>query len=210
MIHWVFTAFFAFIATNLDDIFILALLFSQTTPSFRRRHIVAGQYVGFAALVAVSLLGFLGSFIIPPTWIGLLGLVPVWIGIQQLLFQDTTTEKENGLPEESLYMPHSPSHAHLFKVAAITFANGGDNIGIYTPLFASSTSHQLGILLAVFFVLVGIWCWLGHFLTRQPVIGQAMSKYGQRALPFVLIGLGLFILWEGGMVSWLVGQVYGG
>ncbi len=31
-----------------------------------------------------------------------------------------------------------------YKVAAVTVANGGDNIGIYVPLFASSDLTSLG------------------------------------------------------------------
>jgi cadmium resistance protein CadD (predicted permease) len=43
-----------------------------------------------------------------------------------------------------------------YKVAAITFANGGDNIGIYVPLFASSDFTGLIVILSVSFVLIGV------------------------------------------------------
>jgi hypothetical protein len=72
-----FTAVATFAATNIDDIVRLMLWFSQTGPALRGRQIVAGQYLGFVALVALSLLGFLGALIIPPAWIGLLGLAPL-------------------------------------------------------------------------------------------------------------------------------------
>jgi cadmium resistance protein CadD (predicted permease) len=75
----------AFIATNVDDILILMLFFSQTNSSFRRRHIVVGQYLGFIALIIASLPGFFGGLIIPRTWIGLLGILPLAIGISNLV-----------------------------------------------------------------------------------------------------------------------------
>ena len=57
----VITGIVTFGATNVDDLFTLMLFFTQTDAAFRRRHIVAGQYLGFAVLVAISLLG-LGHF----------------------------------------------------------------------------------------------------------------------------------------------------
>lgn len=83
------TGITAFTATNLDDILILLLFFSQVNAAFRRRHIVAGQYLGFTALVLASLPGFFGSLIFPPDWIGMLGLLPIAIGLSRLLNPDT-------------------------------------------------------------------------------------------------------------------------
>lgn len=65
------TGITAFIATNLDDILILLLFFSQVNALFRRRHIVTGQYLGFGALVLASLLGFFGCMMFPQEWVGL-------------------------------------------------------------------------------------------------------------------------------------------
>ena len=74
----VLTGIVSFAATNVDDIFILMLFFSQTSEAFRNWHVVVGQYLGFAALVALSILGSLGVLIVPEEWIGLLGLVPTF------------------------------------------------------------------------------------------------------------------------------------
>ena len=79
------TGLTAFTATNLDDILILMLFFSQVNAAFRKRHIVAGQYLGFTALVLASLPSFLGGLLLPRPCIGLLGLVPIAIGISRLV-----------------------------------------------------------------------------------------------------------------------------
>lgn len=189
------TGFTAFTATNLDDILILLLFFSQVTTVFRRRHIVTGQYLGFAALVLASLPGFFGSMILPRPWIGMLGIAPIAIGISRLLTPDAEDESE---PEE-LQTPNQSWFSSLlspqaYSVAAVTFANGGDNIGIYVPLFASSNGQRLTVILAVFFVLVGVWCYAAYRLMQVPAIAESLTYYGNQLVPFVLIGLGVLIL----------------
>ncbi|GAP98950.1 cadmium resistance transporter [Leptolyngbya sp. NIES-2104] len=77
LITAVSTGITAFIATNLDDVLILLLFFSQVNANFRHRHIVSGQYLGFATLVLVSLPGFFGGLMFPQEWVGLLGIAPL-------------------------------------------------------------------------------------------------------------------------------------
>ena len=65
MLTAIVTAALAFAATNIDDIVLLTMWFGSAGGILRGRHIVAGQYVGFAVLVAVSLLGALGALLVP-------------------------------------------------------------------------------------------------------------------------------------------------
>ncbi|MEY3299996.1 MAG: hypothetical protein RLZZ597_3256 [Cyanobacteriota bacterium] len=197
MMDLLLTAFkgaMAFTATNLDDIIILMLLFSQVGTVFRRRHIVAGQYLGFGALVLISLSGFFGSLLLPRPWIGLLGVLPIVIGLSQLLAEaddeDSATDPlpESVAPGMSLLSPQTAS------VAAITIANGGDNVGIYMPMFASTDALGLGITLVVFFGLVGVWCGAAYRLTQVGAIAELLTRYGNYLVPFVLMGLGVLIL----------------
>lgn len=189
------TGITAFIATNLDDIVILLLFFSQVNAGFRRRHIVMGQYLGFATLVLASLPGFFGGLMFPRDWVGMLGILPIAIGMSRLLIPDTDeagTEPETSQAEPSalaaLFSPQS------YSVAAVTFANGGDNVGIYIPLFANCTWSSLLVILGVFFSMVSVWCYAAYQLTRLPAITDTLSRYGNHLVPFVLIGLGVLIL----------------
>ena len=192
------TGITAFTATNLDDLVILTLLFSQVNPTFRRRHIISGQYLGFAALVIVSLSGFFGGLFLPSHWIGLLGLVPIAIGLHRLFNADadsseevqTPTEESNSSKLASLLSPQT------YSVAAITIANGSDNISIYAPLFANTKGGNLLVMLGIFFLLVGVWCYATYKLTRQQAIAEVLTRYGNNFVPFVLIGLGAFIILE--------------
>jgi cadmium resistance transport/sequestration family protein len=191
----------AFIATNVDDILILMLFFSQTNSSFRRRHIVVGQYLGFIALIIASLPGFFGGLIIPRAWIGLLGLLPIAIGINNLITSKKddpeiqTVSDSDSTVAKSLLVVIAPQ---TYKVAAVTIANGGDNIGIYVPLFASSNLANLAVICLTFLILIGMWCYIAYQLTRHQLIARILTKYGERIVPFVLIGLGIFILLESG------------
>jgi cadmium resistance transport/sequestration family protein len=188
----------AFSATNIDDLVILLLFFSQVDATFRRRHVVIGQYLGFGALVVASLSGFLGSLIVPQQWIGLLGLVPIAFGISRLLNPDSDSdeevEAETQPSDRSIFASFLSPQA--YSVAAVTIANGSDNIGIYVPLFANSTLESLLVILGVFFLLVGVWCYAAYKLTHNGAIAHLLSRYGNSLVPFVLMGLGVFIVLE--------------
>jgi cadmium resistance protein CadD (predicted permease) len=84
----VLVAVSSFVATNIDDIILLMLFFSQVNENFRPRHIIIGQYLGFTVLILASLPGLFGGLIIPKAWIGLLGFAPIFIGLKQLLSRE--------------------------------------------------------------------------------------------------------------------------
>ncbi len=188
------TGFTAFTATNLDDILILMLFFSQVNALFRKRHIVAGQYLGFTALVLASLPSFFGSLLLPRPCVGLLGLVPIAIGISRLV---NSNQEDDSDADETQAQPawfNSFISPQAYSVAAVTFANGGDNIGIYMPLFASCSWQNLVIILSVFFSMVAVWCFAAYKLTQVPAIADTLTRYGKHLVPFVLISLGVLIL----------------
>jgi cadmium resistance transport/sequestration family protein len=205
----------SFVATNLDDIVVLLLFFSQVSATFRRRHIVGGQYLGFVVLLLLSLPGYFGGLVLPKAWVGLLGLLPIWVGISQLLDKDTenpevqTVSSEVTLGQKASILTWMTSilDPKTYQVAAVTVANGGDNLGIYIPLFASNSLPRLAVIVSVFLILVGVWCWIAQQLTRQRAIALMLSRYGHRVIPFVLMGLGLYILVDSGtlaeVLSWI-------
>lgn len=190
----IITGVASFAATNIDDIFVLTLFFGQVGRRLRRWHVIVGQYLGFAALVAISLIGYFAQLVVSPAWIGLLGLLPMAIGVRSFLRRDEGEEEK----------PKAKGAAGVLSVAAVTFANGGDNIGIYTPLFAASELASLLVMLAVFIVMLAVWCVAGFFIGGHPGVKKTLDRYGHLIVPFVLIGLGVYIIIESGTPS-LVG-----
>ncbi len=194
----VLTGAIAFIATNIDDLFVLMLFFTQVDASFTKSQIYLGQYLGFAGIIISSLLGFLGGLIIPQHWIGLLGFLPIFLGIRAVLAQQEEGEIQGAtLPNNALtnfllqfFKPKTLS------VAIVTFANGGDNIATYIPLFASLDLERLTIVLIVFFSLIAVWCTIANRLANHPAISPVLEQYNRILVPIVLIGLGIYILIE--------------
>lgn len=194
----------AFVATNIDDIVVLMVFFSSS--NFQAQNIVIGQYLGIGSLIAISALGSLIGLVVPSYIIGLMGLLPIAIGIKELLeiWRNNTNnkvEEEEVVSKEKLLRGDKRrGYVHLhylsfLSVAAVTISNGGDNIGIYTPLFASYNSFSEVItLVAVFMAMTAVWCAIGYYLVRHPLLERRMRRLGHVVLPFVLIGLGLYIL----------------
>jgi cadmium resistance protein CadD (predicted permease) len=170
-----------FAATNLDDIFLLTVLFARRVPT---RRIVAGQYLGFAAIVIVSLALLFGVALkIPQGWIRILGIVPLAIGVKEFIhmhrFDARDAERSGSLS--------------VLSIAAITLANGADNVGVYVPFFVASRSH-LRLVLVVYGLLVLAGCAIGKWLGRHALILKSLLRWGHWMVPLVLIGLGGYIL----------------
>ena len=179
--HWFVSALItgavAFSATNIDDIVFLTIFFSQTS---RRWHVVIGQYLGFTALVIISLIGFFGGQILPHEWLRLFGIAPIAIGIKKLF-----AKRDDHIQRAS---------TGTLDVASVTFVNGADNIGIYTPLFAISDAPRVMVLVAVLYVLLAASCVVGYLIHRQKAVAYTLQRWGHRIVPVVLIALGIYIL----------------
>lgn len=193
-----FTSILAFISTNIDDVFLLMLFFGN--KRFKEREIVVGQYLGIAALIAVSFAVSFVGLIVDKTYIGLLGFLPIYFGVRGLL----QLRAKHADSEDEIVEPKN-NRSNIFTVAGTTIANGGDNIGIYVPLFATLAWSQKLTMISIFLVMTGIWCLLAKYFTKHPLVARAIDKYGHVLTPFVLIFLGIYILYESGTVGliWL-------
>jgi cadmium resistance protein CadD (predicted permease) len=170
-----------FAVTNVDDLLVLAVFFGRARGVVR---IVVGQYLGFAGILAVSVVGALGATLLPEQVRPLLGVVPIVLGVRAFLRRH---DDDGGGPEGT-----GPG---VLAVAGVTFANGGDNVGVYVPVFAGS--GRLPVYVVVFLVLVGVWCAVGWFLATRPVVARALARWGHVLLPVVLVGIGVLVLVEG-------------
>ncbi len=195
-------------ATTFDDNIYLTAFFSEVNRTFRPQHVVVGEIIGFTALVTVSFLGFLLGLAIPSTWIGLLGILPILIGLNNLfnLNKDNSDEdKSANLKRNSKFKGFDSRKRSLwdiirdpqtYRVSAVTISNGGNNLGIYIPLFASSSIQNLAVIVPVCYFIVCCWLFMSYTLTHQPGIAFVLSRYAVKIFPFVLMWLGFRILMD--------------
>jgi cadmium resistance protein CadD (predicted permease) len=182
----------SFIATNLDDMLILMTFFANIRfPPFQ---VILGQYVGMGALLAVALAGSLISLIVPNNLLGLMGLFPIAIGIRELveLWKINNDKEPPKNPSQSRWIAVLP----FLTVAAVTFS-GGEEIGIYTTVFATNNAvDDMIIIISVAMVLTAIWCGLAAYFVKHSYIADRFRAVSTKVLPFILIGLGIYILAE--------------
>ncbi|MFE9435238.1 cadmium resistance transporter [Streptomyces sp. NPDC006640] len=185
-----------FAVTNIDDILVLALFFAQGAgrPGSARR-IVLGQYLGFTAILAVAVAAAFGATFLPESAIPYLGLLPLALGLKAAWRVWKNHREGGGNEQEAQGREGGPSP---LEVAAVTFANGGDNIGVYVPVFTAAGIGGMTVYAVVFLVLVAMWCFAGRYFATRPVIARALARWGHILLPLVLIAIGLLILMEGG------------
>ena len=183
-----------FAATNIDDVFVLLGFFGHR--QFRPYQVVIGQCLGFAVLVAVSLVASLVSLVFAPVYVGLLGFLPILIGFKKL------HDLWRGSDDDEASAP-KPGLGNVLAVATVTVANGGDNIGIYTPAFATSSKAEIGVTLMVFAMGVAVWLMFAHWLVNHPALGAPIRRYGHWLVPFALIAIGAFIIYDAGSLALL-------
>lgn len=176
----------AFIAINIDDLFILMLFFAN--ENYKNSHVVIGQFIGVSSLILISLMGYLFKLLIPPSFIGLLGVIPLFIGIRGLINLKRNSGKNCNIKSKK---------SSVLGVIMVTISNGGgDNIGIYAPLFASIIVNEIIIVIISFLFMILVWCYLGYLLVNHKILGEKIKKYGHIIFPFVLISLGISILFK--------------
>ena len=186
----------AFASTNVDDL--LLLLGFMADPRFGFRPVLVGQMLGIGVLTAVSLLGASLAAAIPAAWVGLMGFAPIGIGLRMLWRRRRTAEAPGPEPAAETA---DPSRSPAVTVALVTVANGGDNIGAYTPIFATETGADRAAMIAVFAALTLVWCVAARWLVDHPAYGAPLRHHGRRVLPFLLIGVGLLILGKSGSIG---------
>jgi cadmium resistance protein CadD (predicted permease) len=190
-----------FVSTNVDDVFVIVGFFAD--ERYRTRDIALGQYVGITALFSASVAASLLSLVIPRAYIGLLGAVPIFIGGKKLF---ELYEQRNRTEKSLEHRSDASKNGRVTTVALVTLANGGDNIGIYTPAFAIRSAHTIIVIALVFVVMTALWCFVAHAIVNHPKLGSPIRRYAHRVTPVVLIGLGVVILYQAGSFGLLLGR----
>jgi cadmium resistance protein CadD (predicted permease) len=179
------TAAGVFAGTNVDDLLVLTVLFLAGRATGRPEpwQIWTGQYAGVGALVAASAVAALGLLVVPDRWVGLLGLVPLALGIRGLVTARRAGQRD------------APTVATgALSVTAVTVANGADNLAVYTPLLRTISLAESVLTVAVFAVGVGAWCLAGSWLGGHAKVVEVVRRYGHWIVPAVFVLIGVVIV----------------
>ncbi|WP_270850825.1 CadD family cadmium resistance transporter [Lactobacillus delbrueckii] len=195
----IISAIGVYISTSIDYLIILIILFAQLSQNKQKWHIYAGQYLGTGLLVGASLVAaYVVNFVPEPWMVGLLGLIPIYLGIRFAIVGEGEEEEEEEIIER---LEQSKANQLFWTVTLLTIASGGDNLGIYIPYFASlDWSHTL-VALLVFAIGIIIFCELSRVLSSIPLISETIEKYQRIIVPLVFIPLGLYIMYESGTIE---------
>lgn len=188
MLTSVLTAAVAYISTNIDDIFVLMILLAQPSKAEKGK-IAAGHFLGVGLVTAISMLGAFGLQSLPLKFVGLLGFVPIFLGVKSWF--DGKKEEDAEIQIQGI---------SLLGMAMITLGNGADNIGVYIPLFTGfSDMERLGAM-AVFTGMTALWLFLAGRLAAFQGVQALVDKYRHILIPVILIGLGVFIILDSGLL----------
>ena len=183
-----------FAATNIDDIIVLSLFFARGAGQRgTTARIMAGQYLGFAGILGAAVLVTIGAgAFLPSTAIPYFGLIPLGLGLW------AAWEAWRGDGDDDDEAKVAGKKVGVGTVAGVTFANGGDNIGVYTPVFLSVEPLAVVAYCVIFLALVAILVALARFVATRPPIAEVLERFEHILFPIVLIGLGIVILVSGG------------
>ena len=199
MIQNIVTSIILYSGTAVDLLIILMLFFAKRKSRKDIINIYLGQFLGSVSLIFLSLLfAFVLNYIPSKEILGLLGLIPIFLGLKVLLLGDSDGEAiaKDGLRKDNKNL--------IFLVAMITFAScGADNIGVFVPYFITLNLANLIVALLTFLVMIYLLVFSAQKLAQVPSVGETLEKYSRWFIAVVYLGLGMYILIENNIFDML-------
>lgn len=192
IIQNIVTSIILYSGTAVDLLIILMLFFAKRKSRKDIINIYLGQFLGSVSLILLSLLfAFVLDYIPSKEILGLLGLIPIFLGLKVLLLGDSDGEAiaKEGLRKDNKNL--------IFLVAMITFAScGADNIGVFVPYFTTLNLANMIVTLLTFLVMIYLLVFSAQKLAQVPSVGETLEKYSRWFIAVVYLGLGMYILIE--------------
>ena len=199
MIQNIVTSIILYSGTAVDLLIILMLFFAKRKSRKDIINIYLGQFLGSVSLILLSLLfAFVLNYIPSKEILGLLGLIPIFLGLKVLLLGDSDGEAiaKEGLRKDNKNL--------IFLVAMITFAScGADNIGVFVPYFITLNLANLIVALLTFLVMIYLLVFSAQKLAQVSSVGEILEKYSRWFIAVVYLGLGIYILIENNVFDML-------
>jgi Predicted permease, cadmium resistance protein len=192
MLALIITGIVSFISSDLDDIVVLTLLFTQA-EKYQKYQIVLGQLFGIGSLVTFSLLIDYGLSFLISGLLKWMGLLPIFLGIKYWFDYYFRSKTDNSsLPRSIKY--NRSTIIKILSICLLTISNGADNIGIYVPLFSQYNQTETVLIIIVYAIMTLVWCFIGYKLAILPVLKEKIEEYRKWVIPLIFIALGIYIL----------------
>lgn len=191
MIKTSLIAVLTYVATSIDEIPVLFMLYRKADTKEKGKIITLGYYLGTFMLIALAMLSGMGLGFVLPKWIlGFTGLVPFVLGLKILIFG----EKEEFLNSKKY-------QSFMIRILAITIGLGADDLGVYIPLFSVLSIFDLAIMILIFFLGTTALCYISQKLTQIKGLTEFVEKYERLIVSFTFLLVGIIILTDCGTLS---------
>lgn len=173
-----------FIGVNLD--FFVILLFLLQKYSYKDNLI--GYELGMIIVFSIS--AFAGQIIqsfIPEWSIGLLGLIPIYIG-----FKGEDDDENND-------DQHKSNKGVMAVLLMYLVSCGADNIAVYVPVLATMTVTSILLTVLYFIILTAISLTLAYFFGQIPIIKNLFERFGEPLSRIIYIFIGIFVMLDTGL-----------
>jgi len=192
----------AFVGTNVDNT-VVTMAMVAGAPAPRAHRIAAGQVLGFVVLVVASAAAAILLAEFSTAVVGLLGLVPLAIGLHGLLSVIRSRRGATGAEGPSERTGRRAVGQSLTAAALVTIAAGGDNLAVYIPLLRNAVGWGLLAVAVVFAAGELLVTWLVLTGGRHPHARTVMTRLGAMAVPVLLCCVGLLVMFQAGTFSLL-------
>jgi cadmium resistance protein CadD (predicted permease) len=175
----------AFVSTSIDNLILLASL-SGRAPA-QQRTVMWGYVAAIGTVAVLGLAVARAADVVDTQWLGYIGVVPLLMGVYRLrgLFARPSTVAD---------VAHTVPAVGFGAVFALMISNSSDTLGVVAPLFAETPEPLSYVIAATLVVMAFVWSGAAALVARQPFVADKLQRYERLLVPFILIGIGIYIL----------------
>lgn len=193
----VLTMIVTYLATSIDEIPILFLLYTRARREGKQKQITLSYFLGTYLLTGLGLLGARGLLLLPQRWlIGFIGLVPLFLGVKLLLKGEEEEQTET-------LMKRFPTL--VLQVFMITLAFGLDDLGVYIPLFTTFEGLEIIFMLILVFLGTAVLCTVSYRLANVDILTEFIEKKERYINGSVFVLLSIYVMFECDTITYLMG-----
>lgn len=181
----------AFVATNLDNLMLLIALLSRYSD---QQTAVAAGYLASMLLIG-GLAWAVGKLAtsVPLQYLGLLGIVPVLIGIVGVvkLFRRQGVSNDPAIA--------GAGSTAMLAAGLTQLSNGTDTVVTFSILLADGNDVADELIVLSFILMTALFAIAARQAQRHPWLSRPIQLYGHYITPLIMISVGLYVLSNTGL-----------